>query len=31
LAMYTLLSEKVSDILQEIEEYVAVSIVKKVN
>jgi biopolymer transport protein ExbB len=31
LAMYTLLSEKVSDILQEIEEYVAVSIVKKVS
>jgi hypothetical protein len=29
--MYTLLSEKVSDILQEIEEYVAVSIVKKVS
>jgi biopolymer transport protein ExbB len=31
LAMYTLLSEKVSDILQEIEEYVAITIVKKVN
>lgn len=31
LAMYTLLSEKISDILQEIEEYVAVSIVKKVS
>ncbi len=31
LAMYTLLSEKVSEILQEIEEFVAVTIVKKVN
>ena len=31
LAMYTSLSEKVSDILQEIEEYVALTIVKKVN
>ena len=31
LAMYTLLSEKVSDILQEIEEYIAITIVKKVN
>ncbi len=30
LAMYTLLSEKVSEILQEIEEYVAVTIVNKV-
>ena len=30
LAMYTLLSEKVSEILQEIEEFVAVTIVKKV-
>ena len=29
LAMYTLLSEKVSEILQEIEEFVAVTIVKK--
>ena len=31
LAMYTSLSEKVSDILQEIEEFVALTIVKKVN
>jgi len=30
LAMYTLLSEKVSEILQEIEEFVAITIVKKV-
>ena len=30
LAMYTLLSEKVSGILQEIEEFVAVNIVKKI-
>ena len=30
LAMYTLLSEKVSEILQEIEEFVAVTIVKKI-
>ena len=30
LAMYTLLAEKVSEILQEIEEFVAVTIVKKV-
>ena len=30
LAMYTLLSEKVSEILQEIEEFVAVTIVRKV-
>jgi hypothetical protein len=28
--MYTLLSEKVSEILQEIEEFVAITIVKKV-
>ena len=31
LAMYTLLSEKVSEILQEIEEFVAVTIVKKIS
>ena len=30
LAMYTLLSEKVSEILQEIEEFVAITIVKKI-
>ena len=29
--MYTLLSEKVSEILQEIEEFVAVTIVKRLS